>query len=480
MDKRKIFLAALAVILIAGFFLRLFPVRGGYHYWDETVYLQHAEILVEESPDNYNEFDFRPPLFSLILAGAFLINSSLLSAHLLVAGLSSLGIILVYIMGKELYSRPTALLASALYAASPLAIILSHDILVDPVLPVFWLGTAFSLVKALRTERNKWYVSTGLMAGLAVLMKFTSLVILPAITLIVLISHLRQNNLDPEGLVRSLKGFTISRTNWLMAAGFSATLLPYFIWSYVAFGSPLHVFLTAWTKSGARDAFMTYLGGWSLYILAPLYVGLFVFFWRNDLRKLENYLPLVFFLSLYLPLQLIIANKETRFLMPVLPFMVLMVSRGLIDLKEGRLVKNMKLSKAMFAFLIISSALILPTSMPERNVFAQGLSVEWQAPVMETGQWLKQNTEDDAIVYTNYQYPALGYYSKREIVWFREYVPLDQLIGVELDGPGYVYYSRDSSYPHPTLEELESDTRFRLNKTFENTIYLFYFTGHSR
>jgi 4-amino-4-deoxy-L-arabinose transferase-like glycosyltransferase len=480
MDRRKIVLTALAVILVAGFLLRLFPVRGGYHYWDETVYLQHAEILTGESPDVYNEFDFRPPLFSLILAGTFLLNSSLFSAHLAVAGLSSLTVIMVFILGRELYSRQTAIIAAAIYALSPLGIILSHDILVDPILPLFWLLTAISLNKALNKESKIYFILTGLMASLAVLMKFTSLVILPAIASIVLISYFRNSRIDKESLSNNIRQFLLSEYNWLMAASFFAGILPYLLWSYLEFGSALHVFTTAMAKSGATDAFLTYLNGLNMYILAPLYVGILIFFLKSDLKKIENFLPIIFFISLYIPLQLYLGNKETRFLMPVVPFMALIAAEGLTKLRKLKIFENRRLAKAIFAFLVLTSLIMVPSSMPERNVFAQGFTAEWDAPVMQAGEWLNQNSDEDSIVYTNFQYPALGYYSKRDIVWFREYQPMNQVIGEEILEPGYLYYSKDSPYPHPTLEELESNPRFELNKTIENNVYLYYFTGISR
>lgn len=477
MDKRKILLTAIAFILIAGFLLRFFPVRGGYHYWDETVYLQHAEILTGESPNVYNEFEFRPPLFSLILAGAFFISSSLLSAHLTVAGLSSLVVILVYIIGKELYSRETGIIAAAIYAASPMAIILSHDILVDPILPIFWLLTAFSLTKALRSDKRIYFVLTGLMASLAVLMKFTSLVIVPAVLMAVLIHRFKDKWDDRESLIYGVKGFVFDKRNWLMVLGFIIGFTPYLIWSFIEYGSPIHVFIAAWAKSGARDAFITYLNGWNSYLLIPFYVGIPLFFRKIELSKLENYLPVIFFFSLFLPLQFIVANKETRFLMPILPFMVLIAAEGLRKLKTGDIIENRKLSKGIFAFLIVVSLIMLPSSMPERNVFAQGFEAQWEAPVMDTGNWLDQNTDEDALVYTNYQYPALGYYAKRNIVWFREYVSIDDVIGEEITEPGYLYYSKNSPYPHPSLEKLQSDSRFELKETFGNTSYIFYYSG---
>lgn len=477
MDKRKIFLIVLSVILVAGFFIRLFPVRSGYHYWDETVYLQHAEIITGESPNNYNEFDIRPPLFSLILAGAFMIESSVFSAHVVVAGLSSLAIILVYILGQELYSRQTGVIAAAIYAASPLGIMLSHDVLVDPILPIFWLATALSLTKAFRTDRSIYYLLTGLMASLAVLMKYTSLVILPAIAAIVLIFQLRKDSLNKQELVKNFKQIGLSRNNWLIAAGFLIGFLPFLVWNYISYGSPLHVFFVAWAKSGARDAFLVYLNGWTSYLLIPFYIGLPLFFWKKDMRRLEAYLPVIFILSLYLPLQLLIANKETRFLTPILPFMALIAAEGLKQLRSGELTSNIKFSKSLFVFLILASILILPASMPKRNVFVQGLSTEWEVPVKDTGEWLKQNTDEDTVVYTNYQYPALGYYSKRKIVWISHKEGLNGLVQNYLNQSGYVYYSNKSPYQNPSFNDLRNDPRFELRKSFEDTVYLFYFEG---
>jgi 4-amino-4-deoxy-L-arabinose transferase-like glycosyltransferase len=480
MERRKILLILLTLILVAGFLLRLFPVRTGYHYWDETVYLQQGEILAGESPNNYNEFDFRPPLFSLILGSIFLVNSSLVAAHLVVALLSTFGILATYFVAEQLYGRQTGVLASLIYALSPLAIKMSHEILVDAILPVLWLLSAFFLLKAVKSDRSVYYGLTGAMAALAVLMKFTSLMMMPGLAVLLLLYELNDKKLNFQSLLESVYSSFKSRNNWILLTAFLATLSPYMVWSFIEFGSPISVFFNAWQVSGARDAFMTYAQGWSVYLLPPFYLGLVFFIWRSKIESFEDMFPVAFFLILFLPLQFIIANKETRFLLPVIPFLSIISAAGFNKLRNMDDIWR-KGTTALFVILLIISVLMVPDKLSGRNPLQDGLEKDgWHPPIEDSARWLKENTPNDTIVYTNYRYPPLGYYSKRKIKWVSPADNLDKLVEDYITEPGYVYYSNKSPHQHPSFEELKEDPRFQLSKSFENTVYLFYFTGVSQ
>jgi hypothetical protein len=67
MKVKKEYLFIIALILI-GFLLRVFVTNC--YYWDELVYLQHSEIL-SGKVNNYNEFDLRPPMLSILIAGLY-------------------------------------------------------------------------------------------------------------------------------------------------------------------------------------------------------------------------------------------------------------------------------------------------------------------------------------------------------------------------------------------------------------------------
>ncbi len=70
--KTASFLIILFILIIA-FFLRLLPIRIA-HFWDETVYLQHAEIFFSGRTNFDDELSFRPPLLSIKLNFAFFIK----------------------------------------------------------------------------------------------------------------------------------------------------------------------------------------------------------------------------------------------------------------------------------------------------------------------------------------------------------------------------------------------------------------------
>lgn len=66
----------LIMLVACGFLVRLLPIARC-HFWDETVYLQNAEVICC-GKSNYSELDNRPPLLSLIFAATFFFGTVLL------------------------------------------------------------------------------------------------------------------------------------------------------------------------------------------------------------------------------------------------------------------------------------------------------------------------------------------------------------------------------------------------------------------
>lgn len=465
---RKIALL-LTFILLTGFAIRLFPVKTGTHFWDETVYLQHGEIIAGESPDNYNEFAFRPPLFSLLLGGLFTLVHSTTAAHILLAFLSAAGILLTFLLGQQLFSTETGILASIVYALSYSHVEFSHDILVDPVLPLLWLGTAFTLYNGLTDDSNTMIAGAGAFTGLAILAKFTSLVLIPISLGLILYHNTRYASLK-QTLRKTVKG----NTAWTYTGCAILVLLPFLAWSHSSYGSFLHIFGKALEFSGAADSGLTYLAGLPLLIPLPFIFGLLPFSrdaWNS--QKLNYLIPAVFILGLYLPLQLLVANKELRFLFPLLPFLAVVAANGMTQAR--------KLGKKPYYLILCLSILIAGIhigTLTDVQRAAQGrLTTAGYPPVHTASMWLKNNTADDTPVYTNFRWPVIAYSSKRPVVFPP---PPENITLLDmLDRPGYVYYSTQAPQDRPpSLRFLQDDPRFTLNKTFKDQVYLFYYRGN--
>ncbi|MEM5772736.1 MAG: glycosyltransferase family 39 protein, partial [Candidatus Aenigmatarchaeota archaeon] len=170
----------LIFLFLIGFFIRLSPIRSdsSFHYWDESIYLQHAEILGGYREDNYNEFDFRPPLLPVLIMLGYKIYHSVITAHFIVAFIASLGIISTFFLTKSfLKNEKIALFAAIIFAFNPLHIVLSHSILVDSMLPTFWSFTILFLILAIQKNKAFLFFVSGFFLGLSILLKFTSILL---------------------------------------------------------------------------------------------------------------------------------------------------------------------------------------------------------------------------------------------------------------------------------------------------------------
>src|SRR5579864_4065030 len=89
--RRELILESAFVFLLIGaaFVLRVWGLSK-MHFWDETVYLQNAQVICC-GKTNYSELDFRPPLISLIYAGVFLLWRHIYAACIVAAFLNALG-----------------------------------------------------------------------------------------------------------------------------------------------------------------------------------------------------------------------------------------------------------------------------------------------------------------------------------------------------------------------------------------------------
>ncbi|MFB6145118.1 MAG: ArnT family glycosyltransferase [Candidatus Nanohaloarchaea archaeon] len=472
MDRKLKYI--LLLILAFGFVIRLAPVRLDYHYWDEAVYLQHAQIIDGKSPNNYNEFDFRPPLFPLLLAPVMLATSSIAAIHVWVSLLSTLGILVTYWLADDLFDKKTAVAASLIYTVSPLAATISHDILVDPVLPVFWLSTAFFMNRYLETARRKYSALTGITAALAVLMKFTSFLIIPAIVLSVL--FYRSEKLDDLLSGEFYLDLFRDRSIWYMKAGFLLTFLPYLLWNYLSYGSPIFVFQKAIRLSGATDPFMTYVMGFGVFLLPTLYIGVLLYFTDFEWSH-KDLMPLVFLLCLYIPLQFWLGNKEHRFLMPVIPFLSIISARGFM--KQSRIFEDRDTKKlAAVIILVILSLPLLFTSMSDRNPLKKGLTVDqWHPPIENGISWLKQNTPENTTLYTNSRWPVLAYGTKRDTVVIPAELARKGSMKKVFDSRGYLYMFETGSHVPEIRSFMDSSQAFRTVKIINQDEAIYLYTG---
>ncbi|RLI99940.1 MAG: hypothetical protein DRP03_02250 [Candidatus Aenigmatarchaeota archaeon] len=463
----KIFL--LLLLFLISFFVRFFPVNLGSHYWDEAVYLQHAEIFSgQRSMEKFNEFDIRPPLLPLMISLSYIVSHSIISAHFVVSILSALGIIVIFFLAKEIFDEETAVFSSLLYALIPLNITLSHDILVDSFLPTFWAASALFVIKSAKTGERLHKVLAGIFIGFSILTKFTSLLLVFLPLFVFFFSKEKRERTERKFFtyfISSIKEMT------LIVCSAILVVLPYLVWVAILFGNPLYTFINAFlvVNLDIPTSFTILYTQFNKIFPVLFLFGLFLFILNAVLeRKIDRFVAsiglfsLIFFVTIHF-----VTHKEIRFLLPIIPFLTIISVNGFIRGIVGRSKKATKLIFLIF-FLIIVLGII--STNPKLKLLTNGnFFINPTSTAYNAALWLQKNTLPDTIIYTNTQYPVLAYYSNRTIIVLPFWRSFQNNITEVMNRKGYyTLFSETARSREPTIDFVKSDKRFTLINKFGN------------
>ncbi|MCD4740365.1 glycosyltransferase family 39 protein [archaeon] len=438
--KRKhLLFLAIAFLFLSGFLLRAPPLNENEswqhnHFWDEYVYLLNAELLWT-GQDVYNEFSYRPPLISFLIAPFW---DDPFMALMVVSFISSLAIPFIYLLGRELYDDVTGLIAAFILAFSHYLITLSDFILTGFPAVTLLIISLYFLVK----NNEKMAFLAGFFGALAVLMRFNSLIILPTFLIFFYFKKI-----DKKILINVLKGFF-------------ATLFPYFVWAQLTLGffalpfisatnavnhtpllNPFYYILAAFTVCG----FVTLIG-LTLYALA---------------RKVhKSTLALLAMALVFLAGMTLISHKEVRYVIPVSIPLVLIASKGF----SSFLSRNWK--GVLIVLILLLSVFYTLFATPS------WIYTLWGDPTTSVaGLYAKENLPEGYVLYSNYDYAALAYYSQKKTI---PIMPYEERIYTDLDKfmphtGWFAYYGhKPEGNMHPNLSFLNSSEHFTFVERVES------------
>jgi len=450
-DNKFLFVLFLVFIVIIPFCFRVFPIRTT-HYWDESVYLQHAEIFYNGF-DNYSEFDFRPVFLSFAISFFYLFYHNEIMAHFVVSFLSILGCVFIYLLGKELYHEKIGVISALSYAYLPLLITWSRFISTDSVASSFIIMSIYFFVRMKKYD----YVFAGLFFAISVMTKFTSLLIFSIFILFFLFKKVKFNYL--------VKVFFFSLI----------FIIPYLIFAQYKAG----FFLIPFIKGSflVLDKNVSYLYYfYNLFsVLNYVIFGLFaylimLFLNRNKILDGKlffdyNDLVLILFSLIFLLYMTKTPHKELRYIIPLVFGLILISSKGLYYLFK------LKDEKRFNIFLIIFIIFLLAFSIYQ---FDSRLIQDYDSEAKVVATWMKDNLPNDSIVYSNAEFPVIAYYSGLKTY---PVYPLNEniyeILYHKLDKPGYFVTSitadqyTSSEKVHPTEKYLSKDNHFTLVKAFD-------------
>ncbi len=477
--RRQVILESTFVVLLiaAAFVLRLWPLSM-VHYWDETVYLQNAEVICCAKA-NYSELDSRPPLLSLIFAAVFLLWHHVYAASIATALLNALGPALLYVSGRMITGRISAAIASLLLAFSPFFVgvfptgfvsddtgnsLLSDSPALTLILLSFWL-----LLRAFRMQTDVRFACAGFVLALTVLMRFASLSSVGVVSLLVLAAD------------------RWWRAALACGAGFATGIGPYLCLSRLLYGGFFRTFRNGWEHfQGPGQSPFFYLKNfgnifaWITFAGLALWIGRWA--WKNWEQKggdhrvspvehtvgrrsrgLEAFLWLwaaalfLFFSGL--------RHKEPRYVMPVAPPLFLLAGSGLSVLLRG----HQKAARVAGTVLLVGA--LTYTFLPVRQRFESPFVDDEVSEEMQVSDFLNHSVPPSAVLYSNFNYPVFAYYTNLRVHRLLESGPTLYDALNRLPGDGIlIAYKENDGIAGLRLEWLDSNPHFQRFREFPSLV----------
>src|SRR3989344_1230991 len=398
-NKKKIFLILFIVFLFcSSFILSLFPIRMS-HWWDETVYLQHAEIFFS-GRDNYSELSFRPPLLSILFFFAFFIKHSIVSASIVTALFGALLPVFGFLIGRKLYDFKTGIISGLILSVAPFINLNANYLLTDVPATVL-IAISFYLI--LFKNRTLLLFLSGVFFSLAILMKFTAILI----GLVFLVYFFIAKFKIKEMLVFFL--------------GSAIIILPYFIWAQINFGFFLTPFIKGSQMVGDfNESLFFYFKEFNRAFTPVASVGLFFllvrYLYMISNRKIINCgkdFLLFFWIILYFLYLTSTPHKELRYIIPISIPVIILSSRGYSFLFE--LFEKYKLILVFLCIILFSSLLVLVHSnYSYQNITKEIFVDKFISDEMKLSTYLLEEKKYSGIIYINQRYPVIAYYSGLE------------------------------------------------------------------
>jgi 4-amino-4-deoxy-L-arabinose transferase-like glycosyltransferase len=374
----------MTLILGTGAFLRLWALGAVGFNSDEAVYAgQAASIAGDPALSSlFPIFRAHPLLFQTTLSLQFLGGVNDVGARVLSVGFGVATIIVVYLLGKALYSVKVGLVAAFFLAVMPYHVVVTRQVVLDGPQTFFAVLALYCLVRFCTGRATRWLYATAAVFGLTILTKEVAAILVIAVfVFFVLRREFRLGWLAPPISAAILLAVVAVYPLSLTFSGRKSTGSNYLMWQF--FRRPNH---NLWFYVETVPAAM----GFAVLVLAV--AGLWLLrrqgTWREWLLGCWVLVPLVFFE--------IWPTKGYQYLLPIAPIIAVLAARTVVRGKFPGL-----------------SALSPPLARATRIavVFGVGISLavpSWQAvnptptPTFlagsggvpggrETGQWIKSN-----------------------------------------------------------------------------------------
>ncbi len=421
-------------LFLFSFRLMLFPFEAS-HYWDESVYLQHAEIF-SDGRTNYSELDSRPPFLSFLISLGYVVWHNMYMAQIVVALINTLGVIALYFLTKRLVNWQAGMISSIAFSTSPFVMEHTHYILTDVPSFSLLITSILFFYKAIDTAEKRGYymLVSGLVFGLSILTRFTSLFFFLFFMTVFYIHRDRfiqkpvQNRTSNEFRFLSDESY---RTGRIIAAkflfGMLISLLPYFIFAQMNYGFFLFPLIKAQLiiAASSPEPFFYYVHHFLNIFGVPVTIGLFlgtISLLTALIKKVKKnekiespkkdlVLLLLFFFAFFIYFS-IMSHKEERYLMPIFFAAYILSGYGLMSLIS--FFSKSRRATTFCSFVIILLIFAANSSALSEH-FKKSIINDAKTETILVSEFLRMEVQNNARVYSALNYPVIAYYSGKDV-----------------------------------------------------------------
>jgi 4-amino-4-deoxy-L-arabinose transferase-like glycosyltransferase len=352
----KYFMAVLALIAVHLLFFVIFQnLHQAYQTWDSAGHIGMSMYFADQFAsfaeggtglfDIIRASNYYPPLVQS-LGGVFNLIFGYQSGILLYVafGFFALSIIYVYKLSLLLSNdQRISLLASFIYSLFPLVVDQARVFHLDIPLNAFLLISIFYLIKSARFTSRKETLLFFVFFGFAQLTKWYAWIFLIVPVVYLLITGLREVELDPH------KNQAFKKNLLIGAVIFSFLTLPWYILNYTDLLDFARIFAQGETDDPTVFLSLSNLFyyPWRIMIFQILFVPtFFVFLGLRKVFQQNRRHGVLFLVFILLPIVVftLISNKNLRYILPLSPLFAYLISYFIIN--SGRFVKN-------FTYLIV-------------------------------------------------------------------------------------------------------------------------------
>lgn len=471
MARRRALYLAVALVLLLAALIRTVPLTYS-HFWDETVFLQHAKVIVD-GRSNYEEFHHRPPFLSLLYAAGFAIWDNIYVANLVQGLVTTLTVVFAFLYARQAFGLAAALFSGFLFAFSPYFVEASHELLTDMPALALMLAAMWLFDK----PGPRFAFAAGAVYALAIQTRYTSLFLIVYFALDAALSPRKIRNLA------------------FLLPGAAVAIAPYLAWIRWNYGTFFYPFVqarrivTEWTAPVPAGYYWDALpqvfplSMWFFFaagIVLPL---------ARDIKarraseerarsiglseESKRRLVLLMWGGAFFAYMLSIPHKEVRYLLPLAIPVVLISAVGLTELyrwlaRQPRPVTTIG--------VLLGVALVMLDYAPSLHKLREPWVDRTQREEVRIGLYLRDVSTPADTIYAAHNFPVFAFYSARRTV---SLLPIqgefEQAWRELMQQPGFLVYYRpegieethaiDPSFK-PDQQFLEASPNFRRVRDF--------------